>query len=62
MKNINRLIHNTRCAPVDYLNQKVSVYFDYLDRVIALCEKRNIRFETVDRLLYIFDKRKNGKL
>jgi thermostable 8-oxoguanine DNA glycosylase len=43
-------------------NQKVSVYFDYLDRVIALCEKRNIRFETVDRLLYIFDKRKNGKL
>jgi len=43
-------------------DQKVSVYFDYLDELIALCKRKTLQFETVDRLLYIFDKRKNGKL
>jgi len=27
-----------------------------------LCEKRNLSFQTIDRLLYRFDKEKNGKL
>ena len=43
-------------------DQKASVYFDYLDEVITLCKRKTLRFETVDRLLYIFDKRKNGQL
>ncbi len=44
------------------LDQKVSVYLDYLDELIALCKRKTLRFETVDRLLYIFGKRKNGQL
>jgi thermostable 8-oxoguanine DNA glycosylase len=42
--------------------KKISIYFDYLDKLIELCNKKKIVFETVDRLLYIFDKRMNGKL
>jgi hypothetical protein len=40
----------------------MSVYFDYLDKLIELCEERNMHFRTVDRLLYEFDKQVNGKL
>ena len=43
-------------------DKKTSVYFDYLEKLIELCEKKGLRFETVDRLLYLFDKRINGKL
>ena len=41
---------------------KISTYFEYLDKLIELCKKRNLKFETVDRLLYKFDKQINGKL
>ena len=43
-------------------DKKISVYFDYLEKLIELCKKQGLRFETVDRLLYLFDKRINGKL
>ncbi len=43
-------------------DKKIRLYFDYLDLVIELCKKRGLKFETIDRLLYIFDKCKNGKL
>jgi thermostable 8-oxoguanine DNA glycosylase len=42
--------------------RKISVYFDYIDRLIELCAERNVEFQTIDRLLYEFDKRTNGKL
>ena len=42
--------------------KKLSVYFDYIDELIKLCEFRAIAFTTIDRLLYIFDKKNNGKL
>jgi len=42
--------------------QKIAVYFDYLDRLVELCRKRDLTFGTIDRLLYVFDKRQNGKL
>ena len=42
--------------------RKVTVYFNYLDELYKLCGARGIVFETVDRLLYVFDKQKNGPL
>lgn len=42
--------------------RKISVYFDYIDELIKLCELKGLAFSTIDRLLYIFDKKKNGQL
>lgn len=44
------------------IKRKISTYFEYLDKLIELCEKRNLEFQTIDRLLYVFDKRINGNL
>jgi len=44
------------------VSRKVSVYFGYLDELVALCNKQGLDYRTVDRLLYVFDKEKNGKL
>lgn len=42
--------------------RKLSVYFGYIDELIKLCELKALAFMTIDRLLYVFDKRTNGKL
>jgi len=42
--------------------RKISLYFDYLSDLIDLCESKGLAFTTIDRLLYIFDKKNNGKL
>jgi thermostable 8-oxoguanine DNA glycosylase len=42
--------------------RKVSVYFDYIDNLIELCNLKGLTFTSIDRLLYIFDKKNNGKL
>jgi thermostable 8-oxoguanine DNA glycosylase len=42
--------------------KKISLYFDYLSDLIALCKVKGLAFTTIDRLLYIFDKKNNGKL
>ena len=42
--------------------RKIDVYFDYLDALIELCGQKKVRFETIDRVLYQFDKDINGKL
>ena len=44
------------------INKKVEVYFEYIDKLIELCNLKNLEFNTIDRLLYVFDKRINGKL
>ena len=44
------------------VDKKISTYFDYLDKLIELCKAKELNFQTVDRLLYKFDKEKNGKL
>lgn len=44
------------------IQRKISIYFEYLDKLIELCKKRNLDFQTIDRLLYEFDKRINGSL
>jgi thermostable 8-oxoguanine DNA glycosylase len=43
-------------------DRKIDVYFDYLDKLIELCRHRGLSFQSIDRLLYIFDKKENGKL
>ena len=43
-------------------DRKIEKYFDYIDELITLCEQRELDFQSIDRLLYIFDKKKNGKL
>jgi thermostable 8-oxoguanine DNA glycosylase len=42
--------------------RKISVYFDYIDNLIELCNLRGLTFTSIDRLLYIFDKKNNGSL
>jgi len=44
------------------IKKKMDVYFGYLDRLIELCKIRNLDFCTIDRLLYMYDKKINGKL
>ena len=44
------------------ISDKVSVYFHFLDELNALCKAMSLDYQTVDRLLYVFDKEKNGKL
>ncbi len=48
--------------PTTPIERKISLYFDYVDQLIKLCEARRLRFTTIDRLLYVFDKKNNGKL
>lgn len=42
--------------------RKIAVYFDYLDELLVLCKKRALDFQTIDRVLYVFDREKNGPL
>jgi thermostable 8-oxoguanine DNA glycosylase len=42
--------------------RKVEVYFAYLDDLRSLCEQKSLDFDTVDRVLYVFDKETNGSL
>lgn len=42
--------------------KKISTYFEYIDKLIELCTVKNLDFQTIDRLLYIFDKKITGKL
>jgi len=42
--------------------KKIEIYFAYIDDLRRLCESKHLRFETVDRVLYVFDKKKNGSL
>jgi thermostable 8-oxoguanine DNA glycosylase len=42
--------------------RKISIYFDYISDLIELCKSKGLAFTTIDRLLYMFDKKKNEKL
>ena len=44
------------------LDKKMKLYFDYLDRLIALSQSKKVEFKILDRVLYVFDKQHNGKL
>lgn len=42
--------------------RKIETYYEYLEKLIDLCRVKSIDFISSDRLLYIFDKKHNGKL
>jgi len=44
------------------VHREVSVYLDYLDELVKFCIDHEESFETIDRLLYQFDKQRNGNL
>jgi thermostable 8-oxoguanine DNA glycosylase len=48
--------------PASSEEQKVSTYFNYLDALHELAKSSSTRFRDLDRILYIFDKKKNGSL
>ncbi len=48
--------------PGSAASRKVTVYFKYLDELIKLCQVKRLPFETIDRLLYQFDKMMNPPL
>lgn len=43
-------------------SRKIKLYFDYLDKLIEIAHERNIEYNILDRLLYVFDKQVNGSL
>ncbi len=43
-------------------HRKIKLYFDYLDALWKHASRRRIRFRKMDRVLYVFDKEKNGLL
>jgi thermostable 8-oxoguanine DNA glycosylase len=44
------------------IQQKIDTYFAYLDILVELTSSKRVDFQSLDRILYIFDKRENGKL
>lgn len=44
------------------IQRKIETYFNYLDDLHAICERRALDFRSIDRLLYVFDKEINGAL
>jgi thermostable 8-oxoguanine DNA glycosylase len=43
-------------------SKKIQVYFSYIDDLRCLCDAKRLCFETIDRVLYEFDKKTNGSL
>ncbi len=50
-------LHSGSDAPA-----KIELYLRYLDELQNLAVARGVPFEVLDRVLYVFDKEKNGKL
>ena len=48
--------------PASGLDKKTEVYFKYLDELIKFSKSKNVDFQILDRVLYVFDKQQNGKL
>ena len=43
-------------------DQKIALYFLYLDELVKLAGAKHVRFRDLDRVLYMFDKQVNGTL
>ncbi len=57
-----RAVYGADYSPSTKTDRKADEYFKYLDDLRKLCEEKRLEFETVDRLLYSFDKKQNRKL
>ena len=44
------------------IDQKIALYFDYLERFRSVTQRYSIEFEKSDRILYLLDKRNNKDL
>ena len=42
--------------------RKAELYLGYLDSLLELAHAKNVEFRTLDRVLYEFDRQKNGQL
>lgn len=42
--------------------KKIEVYFTFIEDLRVLCQSKGLCFETIDRVLYVFDKKTNGSL
>lgn len=41
------------------LNQQITIYFDYLDKLRTICDEHKVGFEMADRIFYSMDKNYN---
>lgn len=57
-----RAVYGENFPNVNQIDQQVRLYFNYLDELIQFCNQHNLNFQTIDRLLYVFDKEENGPL
>jgi hypothetical protein len=57
-----RALYGSNFPKTTVVAMKIRCYFDYLDELVKLCNQKKLRFEMVDRVLYEFDRAKNGKL
>jgi thermostable 8-oxoguanine DNA glycosylase len=48
--------------PTSAAAKKIAAYFNYVDELQNLCDRKKLTFETVDRVLYEFDKDQSGRL
>jgi hypothetical protein len=48
--------------PKSRLNSKIDTYFQYLDDLIVISKRKGVDYKLLDRVLYVFDKKHNGKL
>ncbi|MBU2020298.1 MAG: hypothetical protein KJ941_11690 [Bacteroidetes bacterium] len=48
--------------PLNNLEKQIEMYFTYLEKLKAVCEKYEIDFSKSDRILYDLDKKYNGDL
>jgi hypothetical protein len=44
------------------VDNSVHLYFEYLDNLRSLARERKVRYQDLDRILYVFDKRENKSL
>ncbi len=57
-----RALYGSDFPKTTVAERKIKCYFDYLDELLKLCNLKMLKFETVDRVLYEFDRANNGKL
>ena len=57
-----RAVYGIKYPKMTKIDEKIKTYFKYLGKLNGLHRKKKVNFKTIDRLLYVLDKEKNGKL
>jgi len=54
---VYRFITEEDCLKIPYnIDQKIKLYFNYIDQLKSICQQKNIPFFKADRVLYQLDK------